>query len=239
MKRIVRSSRKLAIVGVLAWFGMQSHIIETTLNAATIAGTGTLSGMVKSPKEFKAAKVYAKNVDKNVTYMVFTQNGKYRAVDLLPGAYEVSVVKNGFAGGDAQKIAIKAGANASADFSLQEGPTRAAQGMRPDQPKDVPLLSYDALYPAGEGRELVERTCIRCHGPDFLPSKRWSAVQWNAAINLMESTTDARPGRMSPTSIPQGISPHERETLVAYLVKNFGPDSPMRGDGGPVMAGLF
>ena len=144
------------------------------------------------------------------------------------GAYEVSIVKNGFAG-DAQKVTIKAGANASVDFSLQEGPSRAAQGMRPDQPQGVPLLSYDALYPAGEGRELVERTCIRCHGPDFLPSKRWNAGQWTAAINLMESTTDARPGRMSLTSVPQGISPHEHETLLAYLVKNFGPDSQLRG----------
>ena len=206
------------------------QIIETPLHAATtIAGMGTLSGTVKAPKEFKAAKVYARNLDKNVTYMVFTQNGTYRAINLLPGAYEVSVVKNGFAG-DAQKITIKAGANASADFSLQEGPSRAAQGMRPDQPPRVPLLSYDALYPAGEGRGWWKEPASAATAPGIsLPSKRWNAGQWTAAINLMESTTDPRPGRMSPTSVPQGISPHERETLVTYLVKNFGPDSQLRG----------
>ena len=62
----------------------------------TLAGLGSISGTVKAPKEFKAAKVYVKNVDKNVVYMVFTEGGRYQAVDLFPGNYEVSVTKNGF-----------------------------------------------------------------------------------------------------------------------------------------------
>src|SRR4029077_13081277 len=90
----------------------------------TLAGTGTLSGSVKAPKEFKAAKVYAKNVDKNVVYMVFTEDGKYQAVDLFPGNYEVSVTKNGFSGGDVQKVTVAAGGSATADFTLKEGPYR-------------------------------------------------------------------------------------------------------------------
>src|SRR5579864_593371 len=84
---------------------MKTAAIGTT---GTLAGTGTLSGIVKAPKEFKAAKVYARNVDKNVVYMVFTEDGKYQAVDLFPGNYEVSVMKNGFSGGDAQKVTITA-----------------------------------------------------------------------------------------------------------------------------------
>ena len=51
---------------------------------ATLAGLGSISGTVKAPKEFKAAKVYVKNVDKNVVYMVFTEGGRYQAVDLFP-----------------------------------------------------------------------------------------------------------------------------------------------------------
>ena len=75
MSRIAWSSMKLGALGVLvSRFCMGGRqIIETTLNAATnIAGMGTLSGTVKAPKEFKAAKVYARNLDKNVTYMVFS-----------------------------------------------------------------------------------------------------------------------------------------------------------------------
>ncbi len=72
----------------------------------SLAGLGSISGTVKAPKEFKAAKVYMKNVDKNVVYMVFTEGGRYQAVDLFPGNYEVRVTKNGFSGGDVQKITI-------------------------------------------------------------------------------------------------------------------------------------
>ena len=153
----------------------------------TIAGTGTLSGTVKAPAEFKAAKVYAKNVDKNVVYMVFTEGGKYQAVDLFPGNYEVSVTKNGFSGGDVQKVAVTAGGNATADFTLKEGTFRPNQQMRSGLPKDEPLLSYDELYPPSHARETIERTCILCHGPDFLPNKQWDESQWNAAIDLMQN----------------------------------------------------
>jgi streptogramin lyase len=208
---------------------------QTKADTSTIAGMGSLSGTVKAPKEFKAARVYAKNLDKNVMYMVNTTGGKYQAVDLFPGNYEVSVTKNGFLGGGPQKIAVTAGEKATADFVLQEGIYRANQEMRvglestSGVPQNEPLFSYDELYPAGEGRQIAERTCIRCHGPDFLPNKQWNADQWNTAIDLMESTTSIFPGRISPTSVPEGISPKERKTLVDYLEKNFGPDNTPRG----------
>src|ERR1700686_3583094 len=104
-----------------------------------LAGLGSISGTVKAPKEFKAAKVYAKNLDKNVVYMVFTDGGKYQAVDLFPGNYEVSVTKNGFSGGDVQKVTITAGGNATADFTLQEGTYRPNQHMRGGLPRNEPL----------------------------------------------------------------------------------------------------
>src|SRR4029077_8207766 len=95
-----------------------------------LTGLGSVSGTVKAPSEFKAAKVYLKNVDKNVVYMVFTEGGRYQAVDLFPGNYEVSVTKNGFTGGDAQKITVAAGGSATADFTLKEGTYRPNQQMR-------------------------------------------------------------------------------------------------------------
>lgn len=230
----------LSVVGtgfaVLALLGTQPAVHSQTKagnNASTgaLAGMGSISGTVKAPKEFKAAKVYARNLDKNVVYMVYTEGGKYQAVNLFPGNYEVHVTKNGFSGGDAQKVTITAGSNATADFTLQEGTYRPNQAMRGGQPVNEPLVAYDELYPPGEGRTIIERTCIRCHGPDFLPNKQWDADQWNAAIDLMQSTAPNSnpPGRISPTSVPGGVSPQERETLVAYLVKNFGPDTKQHG----------
>src|ERR1700687_665847 len=191
----------------------------------SITGTGTLSGTVKAPKEFKAAKVYVKNVDKNVVYMVFTEGGRYQAVDLFPGNYEVSVTKNGFTGSDVQKITIASGGSATADLTLKEGTYRPNQQMRSGLPKGEPLVSYDELYPPSHARETIERTCIMCHGPDFLPNKQWDESQWNDAINLMQNPEDNAGARLVPGTFAKG----EREELVAYMVKNFGPDSKKRG----------
>ena len=192
---------------------------------STLAGLGSISGTVKAPKEFKAAKVYVKNVDKNVVYMVFTEGGRYQAVDLFPGNYEVSVTKNGFTGSDVQKITIASGGSATADLTLKEGTYRPNQQMRSGLPKGEPLVSYDELYPPSHARETIERTCIMCHGPDFLPNKQWDESQWNAAIDLMQNPNDNAGARLVPGTFAAG----EREELVAYLVKNFGPDSKKRG----------
>jgi hypothetical protein len=156
----------LAVVfaGVNAAFSGQNKVMKTWGRGAmnTIAGTGSLSGTVKAPKEFKAAKVYAKNVDKNVVYMVFTEDGRYQAVDLFPGNYEVSVSKNSFDGGDVQKVTVTAGANATADLTLKEGTYRPNQQMRGGLPKNEPLVAYDELYPAGHADRW--RLCSRAFG---------------------------------------------------------------------------
>jgi streptogramin lyase len=190
-----------------------------------LAGTGTLSGIVKAPKEFKAARVYAKNSEKKVVYMVFTEGGRYQAVGLFPGTYEVSASKNGFMDSDAQKVTVTPGENTTADLTLKEGMYRPNQQMRARIPQGEPLLSYDELYPPGKGRELIERTCILCHGPDFLSNKHWDASQWNAAINLMQNPFDNAGSRL----VPGTFTPAEREELIKYLVANFGPDSKPRG----------
>jgi len=233
MNRKALSSGLVGVLGVAFLLGVGSAVKSQNKGsksagagaASPLAGLGSLSGTVKAPKEFKAAKVYAKNVDKNVVYMVFTEGGRYQAVDLFPGNYEVSVTKNGFSGGDVQKVTITAGGSATADFTLKEGIYRPNQQMRTGVPKDEPLFSYDEVYPPGHAREIIERTCVMCHGPDFLPSKQWNEEQWNAALELMQNPFDNAGARL----VPGTFGPGEREELVAYLVKNFGPDSTKRG----------
>lgn len=198
---------------------------DTKVTGNPIAGTGSLSGVVTAPKEFKSASVYATNKDNRTVFMVYTVDGHYRFVGLIPGNYDVTVAKNGFSGGNAQSVTVEAGKNASADLTIQEGNFHAAQGIRPGQLKNVKLLSYDELYPAGEGRALIERTCMHCHGPDFIPGHEWDESQWNAAIDLMSDTSATIPGRI----LPGTFTAQERQHLVEYLVKNYGPDGVSRG----------
>src|SRR5690242_9766006 len=61
--------------------------------ADALTGMGSLSGTVTAAKPFKAAQVYLRSVDKRrrVQYMVYTNAGKFKAVALFPGNYEIIV----------------------------------------------------------------------------------------------------------------------------------------------------
>ena len=195
----------------------------STLEVSSISGTGTLSGEIDAPKPFQAAQVHAMNVDKNILYMVYTAAGRYRAVNMFPGNYEVSVRKKGFAA-DVQKVVVRAGENTTADFSLREAPETAQGGGYGPRgtAEDVQLVSYDTLYPPGPGRDVAEKTCIYCHGPNFLPRQQRNETGWKAAIDLMTQSGEVR-GALIP---PGTFSAQDRRTLEAYLTKNFGPTSP-------------
>jgi virginiamycin B lyase len=208
-------------------------IALTTWALAVAAETddlGRLSGKVTAPKAFRGAQVYIRNVDKHVLYMVYTADGRYEAVNLLPGNYEVSVKKNGFTG-DVKKIDVKPGAKLTADFSLQEGnftPSQLAVFNGAGNPREQPMLvAYDELYPAGPGKAVIERTCVSCHGPSFLPRRQWTEESANAALNLMMSG-GVNTTRGSGMIKPGMMSPDDRQLALAYIVKNFGKDKPVR-----------
>jgi virginiamycin B lyase len=226
----VNSKQRLLITicllaGALVLCMTQVLLKPTSVEAKVLADTGTVSGRVEAPKPFKAAQVYVRNVDKNILYMVYTSGGRYRAVNLFPGNYEVSVRKSGFES-DTKKVAVKLGERTTADFTLHEGKMESvkqgAYGLHDDL--DVQLVSYDELYPPGPGRELVQ-PCIVCHGRNFLPSHQWTTGQWNSALDLMMSPEF--PG--GPEIMPGNISQQDREKEVDYLTRNFGPNGPKKG----------
>src|SRR5437879_13583672 len=82
-------------IGLMTLGGTTATAPARAQDAAKIAGTATVSGIVEAPKPFKAAQVHFLNVDKNVLFMVYTSGGRYRAVNLFPGRYEVAVRKAG------------------------------------------------------------------------------------------------------------------------------------------------
>ena len=211
-----------AILGLLCLLGCgDSGMIDTLQNR--VPGTGMLSGQVTAPKAFQAAKVYGKNLDKDIIYMVYTGGGLYQTVAMLPGSYEVWVEKPGFES-DRQEIQVEAGAALKLDFSLREAPPQAVgQGGfmgfdRGERAKGAILLPYDELYPHSPVKSLMEATCIQCHGQSFISFFHRSTQEWDETI-----------GRMMENRIPSGtISAHQRQELAEYLSTHFGPDSPDR-----------
>ena len=82
-------------------------VLATLSVRAEVPGTGKLSGTVTAPQAFTAAQVYIRNVDLGIVYMVYTNQGRYSAVALFPGNYEV-IVSTKHLESDAQTVTIAA-----------------------------------------------------------------------------------------------------------------------------------
>jgi streptogramin lyase len=229
--KIIDSMRHQLLVGLLTGLGICSMM--TAVHAAqAIAGTASLSGSVTAATPFTAAQVYARNIDKNMLYMVFTNRGQYSAINLLPGAYEVWAEKGGLKS-EHQLLRIQPGEKVIVDHSLQHGPDfpltskdRAMGGAQFGQGSrdGVELLPYDELYASGPGHDIAVVTCISCHGQSFLPGQHRSKGEWFAIIDVMLNPVGAFAQGSTIT-----VTPEQRETLADYLTSNFGPDSAARG----------
>jgi len=205
----------------------------TTARAAeTLAGTATLSGSVTAETAFTAAQVYARNMDKSMLYMVYTNRGEYSAINLMPGGYEVWAEK-GELKSEHRMLRIQAGDKLTLDLLMQPGPDFALTSKDPAMggpqfglgARDgVVLLPYDELYPAGPGLDIAKATCISCHGKSFLPGQHKSKPEWYAMIDVM-----LNPAGAFAKGSTLAITTEQRDTLADYLTSNFGPDSPARG----------
>ena len=205
-------------------------------------GMATISGTVEASKPFKAAQVYIRNTDKRILYMVYTQAGHFRAVALFPGHYEVTAVEKGFTS-DKQPLDVKAGDAPTVKVTLKEVAnadqvvTDTNQNLEGEVANRVRVSFdlYDNVYPAGAGRDVAERTCMVCHGENFLSSQPAREEVWNARIDKMMGKENwTRPAQ----SYAEGLLSYraqwlkfnidDRKTLLDYLVQNFGPGAKPR-----------
>ena len=172
--------------------------------SSQLSGFASVSGTVNSYAPFKAARVYFRNLDKRMQYMVYTAGGRYQAQYLLPGRYEMRVETPGFES-PVTPVALKAGANPSLDATL-----------RPVQSTGSMIVTTSEMFPPGPGQGYVREVCLGCHSPDWFGSRHLSAAAWNTFVEAM----------LKGGQIPRGFSSaQEREELVQYLGRHFGPES--------------
>ena len=230
--RLTRHIVALVCVSVLATLSVR----------AEVPGTGKLSGTVTASQAFTAAQVYIRNVDLGIVYMVYTNQGRYRAVALFPGNYEVSVSTKHLES-DAQTVTIAAGDTAEVNLLMSPLSSDTPQlvipagrtAMESGRSGDFEYASYDEIYPPGRGKEVAEQVCMVCHGENFFPTRPGTERQWMSWIDHMVGSTL---GEQDPTRYGQGLlafrsstfrfGRDDRDALLEYVVKNFGPDSTRR-----------
>ena len=203
-----------------------------------LADAATLTGTVASDAPFTAARVHIRNVDRRIGYMVYTREGRFRAVALFPGRYEVTAAAPGLTS-DVQHVTLEAGERASVDLALAEtsAPRVAAAGggEMPASRAAAEHVAYDDLYPPGPGRDIAERTCMPCHGGNFLATRPARRAVWEAAIDKMfgralsdRAAASYGEGIVSYRDAQRRFSLADRETLLGWLAEHFGPGAPPR-----------
>ncbi len=205
--------------------------VAATAHADSIPGTATLTGVVTADQPFSAAQVYAKNMDRNILYTVFTHDGRYRAVNLLPGGYRIWAEKTGLTSRH-EMMRIHGPGEIELNLAMAPGPDNPLTLKDSSKPgpqfggvgKGAELVSYDEMYPPGPGRDLAEPTCLTCHGHSFLPANRMNRPQWHAMIGIMLDPS----GAFADPNSTRSITDAEHDILADYLAEHFGPDSPAR-----------
>ena len=245
-----RARSSLLIIGLMgslaiayAVFGASGSVAASPAAAqgAALPGTASLSGTVDSTAPFKAAQVFIRNVDKRILYMVYTNAGQFRAVALFPGNYEIKSSTKGLES-DVQKLVLKAGESPKLKLSLHSVQGTSARTVvnaletNTESNSTVSIeQAYDQVYPPGPGREVAERTCIICHGENFLPGRPGNLAVWTARLDRMmgkanwdRAAASYAEGLLNYRASALRFSRQDREDLLAYLVKNFGPDAQPR-----------
>lgn len=226
----------------MAWgFGAATLGIVSIARAALLPGLGEVTGTVNGPEKSSIVPVYLYNSERNVGYGVFAVNGVYRAVDVFPGHYEITVQHRFSPSKVGLEMApvpvdVIAGGHARADISPRLVPPRQNYTGLETYKNGVDVEPYDTIYPAGPGRKILERTCMVCHGVNFIPSKALSRDGWKALIHLMISR-DGEGGLFSGqiksgppilNRVTRHLSDKDMPILLDYLAANFGPNAKQR-----------
>lgn len=213
-------------------------------HAATAAKPpyGALQGRVAADAALGQLTVQAFDAARGVAYTVYVVDGRYRAAQMLPGDYDVAVrgtagQKNADLRPQHATVRVEAGRTATVDFTVPTTPVPVTYVGGLPYP-DARIEAYDTIYPSGRGRDVLERICLGCHTVQLFaynavrvyPAGRplHDRAGWAATVERM--SRGAAFGVKGKASMfdEKLLSAEDREALVDYLAKNFGPDAPKR-----------
>jgi len=214
---------KLKLVGlptIVVLFVLISKIsLGSVGGTESVVKRGSITGTVVSDHgQVKAFRVTARNLSYHIAYSVYTRQGSFRVPEALPGPYEVFGTDPNYT-----STTVKFDLASDQDYVAHLSVTKISPRS------DVTLMSYDELYPPGPARDLLERTCMSCHNHNFFHHMQRSEEGWRAAIRMMRwGRTTIGPFSVGPPLLRTALSRKDVDTLVGYLTKNFGPESPKR-----------
>ena len=210
--------------------GFAAPILFVALTGVVFGLASGRLGLAEGPKEMGAVfgtvsadrgvvrgfQVKAKDPAHRITYTVFTRAGRYQIPNLPPSQYEILVSEKGFES-PVKEVAVKAGDHKQVDLMLK------AKGPEVNKTE---LLDYDVLYPPGPDRNVLEMTCMGCHGKVTYHQIRTSEVGWRSMVEFM--TTPNSPLTYNGVPALEVLPPEKKEAIVRYLAQNFGPNAPAR-----------
>ena len=107
-------------------------------------------------------------------------------------------------------LAAPAGSSAAARKRKKPVKTKPAPA---DFDTKLPVLGTRlAEFPPGDGKTIADGACLACHSTDMVRQQRLNEKQWTASVTKMVGWG---------ADVPES----RRNALIAYLVKNFGPDN--------------
>ena len=82
-----------------------------------------------------------------------------------------------------------------------------------NRPKQTPSASVNPQLPAGAMQPQATTACMECHDASILVQQRLDRKAWTKEVDKM-----IRWGAV--------VDPSDRDALIDYFTKNFGPDKP-------------
>jgi virginiamycin B lyase len=184
--------------------------------AVPLAHSAAVSGTLKGPDgaPFKGGFVQAQNTKTRITINVLSdKDGRYSFVDLPAGEYNVRIRAVGYRSDSHSGVQLSASQKTSFDFNLQAAPVRWS---------DLSFYQGDTLFPAGKGKDLIEKNCLECHAfQTKMAGVSRDMDGWTKAVAFMKDVMGYR--------LTQ-VSDDDAKTIASYLDSVFGQESKLPRD---------